>query len=81
MATLSAKKHDNDRVQEMAGEWIVDEPPWWTHFQRSYWKLAMRLKYGLEVNRAIGLNLTNRCLCQKVDGSYCFILDVCGYHA
>ena len=30
----SARKHDKDRVKEMAGEWILAEPPWWTHFQR-----------------------------------------------
>ena len=78
----SARKHDKDRVKEMAGEWIVEEPPWWTHFQRPCWRIAMRLRYGLEVNPAIGLNLAKRCLCQKLDGSFCLeILDVCGYHA
>ena len=42
----------------------------------------MRLRYGLEVNPAIGLHLAKRCLCQKLDGSFCLqILDVCGYHA
>ena len=78
----SARKHDKDRVKEMAGEWIVAEPPWWTHFQRPCWRIAMRLRYGLEVNPAIGLHLAKRCLCQKLDGSFCLqILDVCGYHA
>ena len=42
----------------------------------------MRLRYGLEVNPAIGTHLAKRCLCQKLDGSFCLeILDVCGYHA
>ena len=42
----------------------------------------MRLRYGLEVNPAIGLNLAKRCLCQKLDRSLCLeVLDACGYHA
>jgi len=45
--TKSAKKKDKDRVKEMAGEWIMAEPPWWTHFQRPTWLIAMRLRYGL----------------------------------
>ena len=34
----SARKHDKGRVKEMAGEWILAEPPWYTHFQRPCWK-------------------------------------------
>ena len=42
----------------------------------------MRLRYGLEVNPAIGLNIAKRCLCQKLDRSLCLeVLDACGYHA
>ena len=29
----TAKKKDKDRAKEMAGDWILDELPWWTHFQ------------------------------------------------
>ena len=50
-----AAKTDRDRVREMAGEWILEEPPWWTHFQRPCWRVAMRLRYGLEVNQLSGL--------------------------
>ena len=42
----TARKRDADRVKEMAGEWILAEPPWWTNFQRPRWQVAMRLRYG-----------------------------------
>ena len=66
----------------MAGEWILEEPPWWTRFQRATWLIAMRLRYGLEVNPAIGKNLSKRCLAKKCSGSYCLEpLDAHGQHA
>ena len=43
----SAKKGDKNRVKEMAGDWIMAELPWWTHFQRPTWQIAMRLRYDL----------------------------------
>ena len=49
----SAKKSDKNRVKEMAGDWIMAELPWWTHFQRPTWKIAMRLRCGLLVTPAI----------------------------
>ena len=39
----TARKRDAERVKEMAGEWILAEPPWWTNFQRPCWQVAMRL--------------------------------------
>ena len=42
----------------------------------------MRLRYGLEVNPAIGPNIANRCLARKADGTYCLAsLDACAQHA
>ena len=42
----------------------------------------MRLRYGLEVNPAIGPNIANRCLARKADGTYCVAsLDACAQHA
>ena len=58
----TARKRDADRAKEMAGEWILAEPPWWTNFQRPCWQVAMRLRYGLEVNPAIGPNISPYCL-------------------
>ena len=69
-----ARKQDRERVKEMAGEWILRQPPWWTHFQRPTWQIAMRLRYGLEITPAIGRNLSRRCLAKKLDGSYCMEL-------
>ena len=43
----TASKGDRERVKEMAGEWILEEPPWWARFQRATWQIAMRLRYGL----------------------------------
>ena len=80
--TKSAKKKDKDRVKEMAGEWITAEPPWWTHFPRPTWLIAMRLRYALPVTPAMGNILARRCLARKIDGSYCLeILDAHGVHA
>ena len=80
--TKSAKKKDKDRVKEMAGEWIMAEPPWWTHFQRPTWLIAMRLRYGLSVTPAIGPNLARRCLPKKKDGTFCLeLLDAFGVNA
>ena len=77
-----ARKQDRERVKEMAGEWILRQPPWWTHFQRPTWQIAMRLRYGLEIAPAIGRNLSRRCLAKKLDGSYCMeLLDTHGQHA
>ena len=67
----TARKSDTDRVKEMAGEWILYEPPHWTHFQRPCWRVAMRLRYGLEINPANGPNIANRCLTRKADGTCC----------
>ena len=42
----------------------------------------MRLRYGLEVNPAIGPNIANRCFARKTDGTYCLEnLDACAQHA
>ena len=60
-----ARKQDRERVKEMAGEWILRPPPWWTHFQRPTWQIAMRLCYGLEIVPAIGRNLSRSCLAKK----------------
>ena len=66
----------------MAGDWIMDELPWWTHFQRPCWLIAMRLRYGLAVTPAIILNTSRRCLAKKQDGSFCLeLLDEFGQHA
>ena len=61
----TARKSDTDRVKEMAGEWILYEPPHWTHFQRPCWRVAMQPRYGLEINPAIGPNIANRCFGRK----------------
>ena len=75
-------RNDRDRVKEMAGDWIMDELPWWTHFQRPCWLIAMRLRYGLAVTPAIILNTSRRCLAKKQDGSFCLeLLDDLGRHA
>ena len=29
----TASTSDRERVKEMAEEWILEEPPWWTRFQ------------------------------------------------
>ena len=77
-----ARKRDAQRVKEMSGEWILAEPPWWTNFQRPCWQVAIRLRYGLEVNPAIGPNIAPYCLARKMDGTYCLAqLDPCGQHA
>ena len=66
----------------MAGEWILRQPPWWTHFQRPKWQIAMRLRNGLAVIPAIGQNLSQRCLAKKGNGCYCLkVLDAFGQHA
>ena len=66
----------------MAGDWIMDELPWWTHFQRPCWLIAMRLRYGLAVTPAIILNTSRRCLAKKQDGSFCLeLFDDLGRHA
>ena len=42
----------------------------------------MRLRYGLEVNPAIGPNIAPYYLARKMDGTYCLAhLDACGQHA
>ena len=42
----------------------------------------MQLRYGLEVNPAIGPNIAPYCLARKMDGTYCLAhLDACGQHA
>ena len=77
-----AQKRNRERVKEMAGEWILKEPPWWTRFQRPTWQIAMRLRYGLKVTPAIGKCLASRCLAKKLDGTYCLeLLDEHGQHA
>ena len=77
-----AAKTDRDRVREMAGDWILEEPPWWTHFQRPTWMIAMRLRYGLIVTPAIGTHAAERCLAKKQDGTFCLeLLDAYGRHA
>ena len=55
----AARKRDTERVKEMDGDWILAEPPDWTHFQRPCWRVAMQLSCGLEVNPAIGPNVAN----------------------
>ena len=78
----TAKKKDRERVKEMAGDWILDELPWWTHFQRPCWQIAMRLRYGLPVTGAIKMNTSRRCLAKKKDGTFCLeLLDEFGVHA
>ena len=78
----TATRNDRDRVKEMAGDWIMDELPWWTHFRRPCWLIAMRLRYGLAVTPAIILNTSRRCLAKKQDGSFCLeLLDDLGRHA
>ena len=78
----TARKRDTDRVKAMAGEWILYEPPHWTHFQRPCWRVAMRLRSGLEVNPAIGPSIANRCLARKADCTYCLAnLDACAQYA
>ena len=80
--TKKAPKMDRGRVREMAGEWILEEPPWWTHFQRPTWLIAMRLRYGLAVTPAIGTHAAERCLAKKQDGTFCLeLLDPHGRHA
>ena len=66
----------------MAVDWILDELPWWTHFQRFCWQIAMRLRYGLPVTTAIKMDTSRRCLAKKQDGSFCLgLLDEFGVHA
>ena len=79
----SAKKNDRDKMKEIAGDWIMAEPPWWTHFQRPTWQIAMRLRYGLPVTPALrDTFLVQRCLAKKKDGSFCLeLLDEYGLHA
>ena len=67
----SATKKDRDRVKEMSGDWILSELPWWTHFQRPTWRIAMRLRCGLQVTPAVGIKPAPRCLAKKKDGSFC----------
>ena len=52
----TTKKKDRERVGEMAGDWIMEELPWWTHFQTPCWQIAMRLRYGLPITPAIKMN-------------------------
>ena len=67
---------------EISGDWIFLELPWWTHFQRPTWRIAMRLRYGLQVTPAIGIKPTPRCLAKKKDCSFCLEqLDAFGQHA
>ena len=78
----SAPKKDRERVKEMSGGWILMELPWWTHFQRPTWRIAMRLRYGLQVTPAVGAKPAPRCLAKKKDGSFCLEqLDAFGQHA
>ena len=66
----------------MAGDWILAKIPWWTHFQRPTWQIAMRLRYGLPVTPAIQSDSIPRCLAKKKDCSLCLEpLDSCGRHA
>ena len=72
-----------DKMKEIAGDWSMAEPPWWTHFQRPTWQIAMRLRYGLPVTPALrDTFLVQRCLAKKKDGSFCLeLLDEHGLHA
>ena len=66
----------------MSGDWILLELPWWTHFQRPTWCIAMHLRYGLQVTPAVGKKPAPICqAAKKKDGSFCLEqLDAFGQH-
>ena len=45
----SASDEQRERVQEMKGNWIFQEPPVSRGFSRKTWLIAMRFRYGLSV--------------------------------
>ena len=61
----SARRKDKERMKEISGAWILEGPPWWTHFQRQTWRISMRFRYGLLVTLPLGNMLVQRCLAKK----------------
>ena len=73
---------DKHRVAEMAGGWILEEPPFEAKFQRPVFQISMRLRYGLAVGPAIPYVHVQRCGAVKGDGTQCEnVLDSVGQHA
>ena len=77
-----ASLEDKHRVAEMAGNWILQEPPFEAKFQRPVFQIAMRIRYGLAVDPAIPYVRVQRCGAVKGDGTHCGKgLDPVGQHA
>ena len=73
---------DRHRVAEMAGGWILKEPPYEAKFQRPVFQIAMRIRYGLKVGPAIPYVSVQVCGVRKGDGTACGkALDAVGQHA
>ena len=77
-----ASLEDKHRVAEMAGGWILREPPFEAKFQRPVFQIAMRIRYGLAVDPAIPYVRVQQCGAVKGDGTHCGkMLDAVGQHA
>ena len=78
----AAVKNDRDRIKEMAGEWILAEPPWWTQFQRPTWRIAMRLSIRPHDHTSDRNEPRPAMFGKKQDGTFCLeLLDAHGQHA
>ena len=73
---------DKHRVAEMGGGWILYEPPHEAKFQRPVFQIAMRIRYGLDVDPAIPYVRVQQCGAVKGNGAHCGkALDAVGQHA
>ena len=77
-----ASLEDKHRVVDMAGSWILREPPFEAKFQRPVFQIAMRIRYGLPVDPAIPYVRVQKCGAVKGNGKQCgHVLDAVGQHA
>ena len=79
-----ASREQRERVEEMKGNWILQEPPPNRCFSRKTWLVAMRFRYGLDVGPVFRpRKASSVCVSQKCGGGGCCakMLDSKGRHA
>ena len=82
LAPVLGSGYDKHRVVDMAGSWILREPPFEAKFQRPVFQIAMRIRYGLPVDPAIPYVRVQKCGAVKGNGKQCgHVLDAVGQHA
>ena len=61
-----ASREQRERVEEMKGNWILQEPPANRCFSRKTWLVAMRFRYGLDVGSVFSpRKASSVCVSQK----------------